>query len=855
MKIKFSPYDFETKIKAKSTYIYLYGKLRDNTKICVVQAFQPYFYIKTKGIDLEKLEQRLTNIELKPSAESIETAKVVSWEEVKKALLGKEELFWKIYVNSPRATYLISKELEKEGVDCYETDLPPIHRYLRDQNLTTMSLMQVQGKYSDTFDTKMQVPVFLASSITQESKKADTQNLKIMGLDIETYTKNKSIDPENDPILMVALYGVNEQGEEYKKVLTWKQFNHNLDYMEHFETEETLLQKFRQIIKEYQPDIITGYFSDGFDFPYIKKRADKLGIKLDLGLDGSELHTGNHDFKDNLRYGKSKINGILHLDVYQFIRKIFGKNLKIDSYSLDTVAGELLDNKKHNVELDHLPNAWDNNESKQLTDFCEYNLHDAHLALKLCQKLMYDMVEFSKIVGLPLYDVTRMSFSRLVENYILKRAVEFNVIAPNKPKNVDIEQRSEETFKGGFVFEPVPGLYKDLVVFDFRSLYPTIISAHNIGPEGLCCNCCSNKKEKVKEKEKGKVKGRKKVKENKKSQVPNQEDLWFCTKEKKFMPQVLEQIVLRRTDLKQLIKDTAKKGKGTKFLESRSYALKILANSFYGYMGFFGARWYCLECVKAVTSYARNYITTTIEKAQKKGFKVVYGDTDSVFFLLENKTVKDAKNFMDEINSTLPGHMELEFEGHFPRGLFVAQKGTDKGAKKKYALIDGKGKMKITGFETVRRNWSQISKEVQEHVLKLVLQDKTEEALEYVKEMIQKLKNGQIDLKKLILKTQITKDLASYSSIGPHVAVALRMLEKGAPVSAGTVVEYVIAKGSGLIREKAKLVEEIKEGEYDTDYYLNNQIIPAISSIFAVLGYKEDEFTKDSSQQGLGGFF
>ena len=199
--------------------------------------------------------------------------------------------------------------------------------------------------------------------------------------------------------------------------------------------------------------------------------------------------------------------------------------------------------------------------------------------------------------------------------------------------------------------------------------------------------------------------------------------------------------------------------------------------------------------------------------------------------------------------------MELEFEGYYPKGLFVALKGKEGGAKKKYALITKEGTLKITGFETVRRNWSPISKEVQQNVLRMVLEDKKEEALEYIKEMISKLKSGKISKEDLIIKTQITKDLRSYSSIGPHVAVALKMLEKDIPVGPGTIVEYIITKGSGLIRERAKMLEEVKQGEYDADYYLNNQLIPAVSSIFLVLGYNEEDLLGEGKQEGLGKFF
>ncbi|MBT6774565.1 hypothetical protein HOA91_04290 [Candidatus Woesearchaeota archaeon] len=825
MEIRFFPIEFVHKIREDKPYIYMYGKLEDNTKICVIQEYQPYFYAQVHESHKTQLGERLKALEVETNEGK---AKVVSWESVEKELLGKTKSFWKIYTNFPKAVQLISNELSSWGIECYEKDVPFVHRYLRDQKITPMTLVEVKGEFIEEKNTR--VPIFIAEEVKQFSKEAIKQ-LKTLAIDIETYSPEKSvIDPEKNPILMIAFYGMDEEGQEFKKVLTWKRFKSRLNYLETVTDEIELLVRCRQIILDYQPDIITGYFSDGFDFPYIKTRADKYKLKMDLGLDYSELNTGK---KTDFREGKTKITGILHLDVFKFIRNIFGKNLNTESYSLNAVSKELLGNKKDDVNISELAQAWDNN-SEELEDFCKYNLQDAHLTLKLCQKLMYDMIEFSKIVNLPLFDVVRMKFSKLVESYIMKRTIDYNILAPNRPGRNEIEQRMEETFQGAFVYEPTPGLYEDIIIFDFRSLYPTIITAHNIGPEGLCCQCCD---------------------EEKRDLVPGDHHYWFCNRKKSFLSKVLERIILRRIDLKRLIKETKDKGEETNILDARSYTLKTLANSFYGYMGFFGARWYSIECARATTAFARDYIQRTIKKAEESGFQVIYADTDSCFLLLGDKIKDEAMRFMNEVNFDLPGHMELEFEGHYPKGIFVALKGSDKGAKKKYALLDDDGEMKITGFETIRRNWSPLAKGVQEEVLRLVLEGHIEEALAHVKEIIKKLKKGEIALEKLIIKTQITKDLRSYSSIGPHVAVALRLLEQGINVVPGMVVEYVIGKGSGLIREKAKLLEEIKPGEYDADYYLFNQIIPAVNSIFLVLGIKEEDIYRDSSQIGLGKFF
>ena len=767
MNIRFFPLDFDYKLKENKVVVYLYGKMEDGTNICVLQEHQPYFYARWKP-SLEALSPSSSQPDSFPpefQQLSLETsdgvARTTAVEEVERELLGIKSTFWKVYANYPKAVPVLAQQLESSGLEVYERDILFIHRYLRDHGITPMTLVEAQGEFVP--DQNLRVPVFLAQQLQQFSQEA-VQKLKILSLDIETYAEKKEISPVQNPILMIGLYGQDQSGLEFRKVLTWKRFQHELGYVEHVQDERELLERFRQIVIDYQPDIITGYNTDGFDFPYLKVRADKYNLILNLGRDHSELMAGTKSFRD----GEAKIKGILHLDVFKFIRNIFGKDLKTDSYSLDAVSSELLGYKKHPVNLDELSHIW-NHDPDKLVDFCIYNLHDAHLAFKLCELLLPAMIEFTKIIGLPTFDLIRMRFSRLVENYILKRAIEYKVLAPNKPGEYESGQRREESIQGAFVYEPTPGLYHNIVVFDFRSLYPTIITAHNIGPEGLRCPCCADTEH-----------------------VPEQETYWFCQKEKKFLPTVLEELILRRADLKRLIKEEKALGHEIKMLEARSYALKLLANSFYGYLGFFGARWYCIECAASTTAYARNYIKKTIHQAQEKGFPVIYSDTDSCMLLLGEKILSQAFEFMNEVNFSLPGSMELEFQGSYPSGLFVALKSGEKGAKKKYALLSSDGQVKITGFETVRRNCSPIAKEIQEHVLQLALTEKVPEAVRYVRDMIKKMKQGEIPLEQLIIKTQITRELDSYSSIAPHVAIALRLQQQGESILPGTVVEYVI---------------------------------------------------------------
>ena len=239
-------------------------------------------------------------------------------------------------------------------------------------------------------------------------------------------------------------------------------------------------------------------------------------------------------------------------------------------------------------------------------------------------------------------------------------------------------------------------------------------------------------------------------------------------------------------------------------------------------------------------------------------FKTIYSDTDSIAFELENKTEKQSLEILKKINSKLPGIMELELEGFFKRGIWVTKRTGEFGAKKKYALIDKNNKLKIRGFETVRRDWCQLARDTQNKVLHLILtQGNEKQALEYIKEIIKKIKNRDVPLEQLIIRTQLKKPIEEYKSEGPHVTIAKRMQKNNLPVNIGMLIQYYISesetgKKNSLVRERAKLIDE--KGKYDISYYLNNQIIPAIENIFEVFNINIKELTEGKKQMKLGDF-
>jgi len=681
MNLSFYPVDITYEVKDGKPIIKLFGRTTDGKQVCVLDdSFEPYFYVQ--GTVSEKKLESVQKDEFK----------VVRVEKCKKNVNEKEEDLFKVIVNIPKGVPVLKEIIvDMTGVKkVYEYDILFTRRYLLDKKIVPLTKTKVVG---EKIAANCKVDCIKAKSIKKESD--EIIEPRIVALDIETYNPDNSLNAKKNPIIILGLYGDN-----FSRVVTWKKFKTSNKYIEFVSSEADMLQRFAELITEYQPDIITGYFTDGFDFPYIVERAKINKVELDVGLDYSTIDIRGRTRKE------ASITGIAHVDIFKFIIRVIARSLKTDQYSLNAVANELLGATKHDVDIEHLFDVWDKG-GKNIEQYCEYNLQDCKLTYDLTIKLLPNLIEFVRIIGLPIFDVNRMSFSTFVEWYLIKKAQEFNEIILSKPGHNEERERMHDRIQGAFVYEPKPGLYEKIVVFDYRSLYPSIIASLNISKGLVNCKCCK-----------------------KASRInTDRGEFWFCTKQKGFFSEIISELITHRAKIKKELKQ-----KQNPLLAAQVEALKVLANSFYGYLGFAPARWYCIECAESTTAWARHYIHKAIDSAKKEGFDVLYSDTDSVFVQLGKKSKKDALDWVKKINDDLPGLMELEFEGFYPAGLFVATKASESGAKKKYALLDEKKHITIKGFEAVRRNWSIIAKEVQQEVLRLVLNEKnTENAKKFVR--------------------------------------------------------------------------------------------------------------------------
>ena len=816
MEITFIPIDYDYFDWQGRNYVRIIGRNEKGKRVCIVNDFSPYIWaILEEGINEKQVQDLIKEIEKITIEGNSRTTRVEKIQLEDKNFLGKKVKALKIFITNHKDAHPVADKLDLTGIKARRGyDIPLITRYIIDSKILPLQTYKVKGELVNNTDfggiSNLDCDIVLKAEKIEQAKDIDFQP-KIIAYDIET----DEFEIGKGEILMISLVGKN-----FKKVLTWKHCKKSADYVECFKDESEMLEKFVEYIKKEQPDFLIGYFSDGFDLPYLRARAEKNKVRLALGLDNSQPTFARG------RVPSGSISGIVHIDLFRFIETVYSQYLESETLGLNEVALELLGEGKKDFTFKKSSKF----KEEEWGQFFDYNLQDSVLTYKLAEKFWPDMLEFSKILQEPLFDITRDGMSQLVETYILHNLEKYNEIAEKRPNHDEIEERrGREKYEGAFVFQPIPGLYENLAMFDFTSYWPSIIVTYNLSKTSFL----------GKEKQKDAFEvdlGREKV---------------YFSKKPGFFSLMLAEIIEKRKKEKREYKKNP-----NNYTKARSNAYKLLANASYGYQGFFGARYYCPEASAATTAISRDFIKNIINKTNDEKYKVLYADTDGFAFLLNKHSKKQTLDFLKELNKNLPGIMELELEDFYKRGLWVSKRASESGAKKKYALITEKGVMKIRGFETVRRDWCPLARKLQSEVLKLILEDgKETRALELVKKVLKNLKERKIEREEIMIHTQLKKPISEYKAITPHVIAAQKMKEKGMPLDVGMLLEYFIAETretKKLVREKVKLPDE--KGEYNIQYYLEHQILPAVGNIFEVFNVNIKEIADGKRQTKLSGF-
>ena len=570
--------------------IRLFSKDKDKNIVLLDDTFEPYLYVAPKDDDKECQKQIL------------DTLDDVHIEEVIKKDFQVEKTFLKV-------TFLNPQELAKnrdalrdlDSVDhIREHDIPFYRRYLIDRDVIPMTEVKACGEKIDSFlnlDSKKHDLEIIKLTKPLERVNDDLQDFRILSFDLEVRNPHGMPNSEVDEIIMIGVasnFGINQ-------VISTKTNSEDRDdFVNQVESEKEMIETFIDIVKKSNVDIIVVYNSDNFDLPYLKDRAKLYGLELDLGMDDSNIKFIRRGFAN-----AASFKGLIHVDLYLVMRRY----MTLERYTLERVYYELFGEEKIDVPGEHIWEYWDS-DSTELDDLFDYSLDDVVSTLKIAQQTLPLNLELTRIVGQPLFDLSRMATGQQAEWFLVKEAYFDNEIVPNKPGGSNFALRAaEEDNEGGYVKEPEIGLHENLVQFDFRSLYPSIIISKNISPDVLVIGDVENRQD---------------------YNISPEHDLKFKKEPKGFIPSVIAKILNERFKIKKAMKasvDPTEK----KTLDVQQQAIKRLANTMYGIYGFPRFRWYSYECAKAITSWGRQYIKRAMKKAEDYGFYAIYADTDGFY--------------------------------------------------------------------------------------------------------------------------------------------------------------------------------------------------------------------------------
>lgn len=596
--------DFE-EIEEKST-IKLFVKEKEKTFWIYDKQFHPYLYISFSGSEKEK-QEKINLLKNKKFFEKEEfTIKKI--EEIKNK--ENDNHLIKIYFN--KISHLIDskKYFNEMGFLKFEYDINFSKRYLINNNLSP-------GK-------KIQVEINEKNEINNITQLDEMGEIVIGSFDLETWSSEK-FEIGKEPIIMTSFS---------KSILGKKNKNETkiVSYNTKKVKELTITENEEELIKELNNDLnkldfIVTYNGDNFDFPYVKKRCEKY--KKEFLINNEKIKIKRHGIDNSV-----VLSGKQHIDAYQIMRFMQRTgSVNIIKLDLENVSEKVFGIKKEKLYPNQINNYWKNNKKQELEKLVSYNKEDSEITLRIAQEFLPLFFEISKLTSQNINSSTRNATSSMIEDLLLKESYKRGIIAKNKPHEGEVNARNNNPIKGGFVKEPISGLHENIAVIDFASLYPSIIISHNISPE--TANCCNHK-------------------ECKKNTSPD--GTIFCTKKRGLFPQILEEMLKQRLKFKKEYKEKKEKGIDDKILFAKQWALKIILNSAYGYLGYPRARWYSRECASATTSWAREYIKDTIEKAKNNDFEVLYGDsiTKERLVVIKNPKglieIKNIEEFYKEID-------------------------------------------------------------------------------------------------------------------------------------------------------------------------------------------------------------
>lgn len=750
-----------------------------------------------------------------------------------------------LYFSRIDSLYRAREQLSRFGVTLLEDDIRPTERYLMERFIC--GGIKLDQPYPQPDSTGLPATIRQAKAAPCDYLPA----LTLLSIDIET-------SMHGDELYCIGLYGVTGDGATYQRVLMKGEGErHCLDenaednadenaddsvtdtLIHYCPTERALLQALIEQVAQVDPDMLIGWNLIDFDFRFLNRKAEQLLTPLKLGRDGSAMR-----FRDTEGRPRVSIAGRLVVDGIDCLK---GATYQFESYSLDAVARELLGQGKAIDNVDQRGEEIGRLYRQDRPALARYNLQDCVLVWQIFEhaKLLSYLLERTALTGLMLDRIGGSAAA--FDNLYLPRLHRAGRVAPPYASG-----EGGLSSPGGYVMESRPGFYRDVLVLDFKSLYPSLIRSFLVDPLGLFVGMAEDE-----------------------SRTVDGFNAARFDRQQHILPGLIATLWQAR--------DRAKRDAN----EALSRAIKIIMNSFYGVLGSNQCRFFDHRLSGSITlrghqilMESRDYIEALSDDSMT--YTVIYGDTDSLFVWLQpplaessgrptdrpgsrSASVRAAttaysdsrsdsesvaavgqalalslnrwwrQRLLDEFG--VESFLEIEFETHYQRFLMPTLRGSDRGSKKRYAGLklasDGQNEMVYKGLEAVRTDWTPLAREFQQQLYRRIFLELPYR--EYLLAEVAALMSGERD-DRLVYSKRLRRPLDEYvKSQPPHIQAARiderNRQQQGLPAKyrRGSRVSYVITT------QGAQPSDQLS-APIDYGHYLEKQLEPVADAILPFVG-------------------
>jgi len=779
----------------------------------IVQQQQALFFIEQGQQEQAKLSLEEQNID---------TAKVIPLS----LKTFNQQLVSGFYFSSMRDFYRAREVLKLKNIKCYEDDFRPDERFLMERFITSGIEFITQ---IPVLTHQHNFPVFQSDKCraTHQLQLLDNIHLSMISLDIECsmagelYSIGLQSHKMSNGKAIKCILMIGDQksvlADVDKSKLSDEEASEIVKHIVWLENEKQLLTALIEWIQVHDPDIFIGWNVINFDFNLLQKRCDIHNIAFNIGRNGKSPRWRTRSAGGSRNEQKFiDVAGRVVLDGIDLLKNA---TYSFPSFSLDFVANALLGKGKKVDDVTNRVQEINDNFHHDKLALAAYNLEDCCLVTLIFEHTL--LLEFTRLRA----KLTGLSLDRIggsvaaFTNLYLPKLHRGGYVAPNMGDGLQ-----GLVSPGGYVMDSIPGLYKNVLVLDFKSLYPSIIRSFNIDPMGL-------------------IEGLKAPKQS----IKGFDGAYF-SREKHFLPDIINDLWLER--------DIAKKDKNA----ALSQAIKIIMNSFYGVLGSTGCRFFDPRLSGSITKRSHELLKTTEQWIEYDGYRVIYGDTDSIFVHVgEDKTIEQCqvlgKSLQDSINVkwqkklkedfAIESQLEIEFETHFSQFLMPTIRGQDVGTKKRYAGMvekNGKAELIFKGLESVRTDWTELAKTFQRELYLKIFNGEPFE--DYVRSIVAQTSAGQLD-HLLVYRKRIRRQLDHYiKNVPPHVKAA-RLADEFNKINNQPLkfqqrgwIEYLITTAGPQAKGYVK-------APLDYPFYVERQLATVADAILPFVGSSFEKLTSD----------